>query len=98
MKNKIANYLIILAFGLTINSCSTPEERATVVQKNDSTQTHAQVPKGKTTNDSTSLKNDSSANTATSDTAKGTSNKKVSTFKHTPIDTITSKSNSLKKH
>jgi hypothetical protein len=106
MKNKIMNCLLILAFGLTINSCSTPEERATVVKQNDSTQTHAQVTKGKTLNDSASPKNDSSINTGKNrdsstnsrknDTAKAKTNKKVSTFKHTPIDTVTSKSDSLK--
>lgn len=96
MKNKFINWILILAFGLAVNSCSTPEERATVVKQNDSTQTHAQVTKGKNLNDSTSQKNDSSTNTGNRDTAKAKSNKKVSTFKHTPIDAITSKPDSLK--
>lgn len=96
MKNKITSRLLILAFGFTINSCSTPEERATVIQQSDSTHTHAQTMKGKTPNDSTSKKSDSSTNTTNRDTSKNTSNQKVSTYKHTPIDTVTRKSDSLK--
>lgn len=96
MKNKFLSYIFILGLSLFLSSCGTPEERATVVQGNDSTKTQT----SQTDTLGTTSGSDSNLNSDTSTTGtkvdSPNANQKVSTFNHTPIDTITSKSDKTK--
>ena len=83
MKNTLIKFILVGGLAVTINSCAAPEDRA-VEEVNDTTATM-------------SASGDSSGTPAGSmDSLQGNSdspvaNTKMETFKHTPIDTITSK-------
>lgn len=100
MKQKLVSVLITFGMFFTLNSCSTPEERATPVEGADSSQSQTSKTDSSgsgmktTSTDTTPQMGDSSNNPSGNDSTK--TNQKVKTFRHTPIDTITSKSGSSK--
>ncbi len=93
MKNKLLSCLFVVGLTLSISSCSTPEERATIVKGNDSSHNktmNTDSAGSKNMSDTSMHKGDSSKMSIKGDSSKP--QQKVSTFNHTPIDTITSKS------
>ena len=88
MKNVLIKYVFVVATIITLNACSTPEERATVVKDADSS----------TINNSSStdsLKSAQGRLNSGLDTGQANSsgdssnNNKMESFRHVPIDTIT---------
>ena len=90
MKNKISTLTIFAAIFFSLHACSTPEERAVVVGGTDSSSAQISTSTDSlgTTSGTMENKNDSSGTNNTGDST--VSNKKMESFRHTPIDTITS--------
>ena len=92
MKNiKILCYIAFVVFAL--HSCSTPEERATVVEGADTNTTSTSAPTDSLTSNLQKQRNYPDDSTHLDSYS---SNQKMESFRHTPIDTITSKRDSLK--
>lgn len=86
---KFLSLPIILAIVL-FQSCSTPEERAKVVEGADSASAvtaPTSAPENPGTSSDTATANSDSTKSNNNDSAKGNNNQKMTDFKHTPIDT-----------
>ena len=91
MKKTILNTLLIIVI-VFLNACSTPEERASVVEGVDSVNTPASAPSD-SLNSSLKKMNGDMDTASNGDTP---SQKKMESFRHTPIDTITNLSDTTK--
>lgn len=95
MKKTIRKFIILVVITFSLNACSTPEERAVVVDGSDSTSTGTSA----STDSLNAASNKMGNNLGVDSLKQGDStarNNKMESFRHTPIDTITSLRDSTK--
>ncbi len=96
MKTFVTKFTILLAITFSLNACSTPEERAIIVGGSDSTTATTSTPDSLGA-DSNNMGNNSGPGGASKPDDSTIPNQKMESFRHTPIDTITSLQDSTNK-
>lgn len=96
MKKEFIKLTLLVTIVFSLNACSTPEERAVVVEGADTSSATIS-----TSTDSLSGTQNNTNSTSQSDSASiagdsSKTNEKMESFRHTPIDTITSLRDSTK--